>query len=138
MSRPTGWSTRVQVITLAVKSEVLRRICLDAETEQPAWVSVNIGASGILETLVPLEGTSMVNNTLNVAYDCDTILDAPWVEDGDNLWPEEQNALDGYYRPLRSSPPQSTTKLPSLPASIPEAGLSLAPCASGWRETSVR
>lgn len=95
----------------------LRHICLDAETEQPAWVSVDIGASGILETLVPLEGTTVLNDALRVAYDRDTIHDAPRVEDGDNLWPGEESALCAYYM---------------LPQVKPAADPTLAGLASRW------
>ena len=84
----------------------LGRVYQDPVSEQPVWVSVQVGRSGGWETLVPLDGSSLAQVGLQVPFSWEVIMSAPQVDDGERLWPEEEDALyDHYYGSLLQSPP---------------------------------
>lgn len=85
---------------LAVTGErigALRRIRAGLDTDQPVWASVDVNRIASGETLVPLEGASLVNADLRLAYDRVTVLNGPVVSDGQSLLPEEERQLYDYY-----------------------------------------
>lgn len=73
------------------------QIYIDQETEQPVWVSVRSGLFGRSETLVPLTGATWDRTALRLAVPKDRVKDAPRVEPGAEVTPEEQERLYDYY-----------------------------------------
>jgi hypothetical protein len=100
----------VEVTTCAGESAgPAGQIYLD-DSNRPAWLRVDVGWSGSWVTLVPLDGSTLDQRGLHVAFTLDAIRHAPQVDDGNALWPEEENALYDYYGPL-SRPVDSTFDL---------------------------
>ena len=75
----------------------VEQIYIDQETEQPVWVSVRSGLFGRSETLVPLTGATWDRTALRLAVPKDRVKDAPRVEPGAEVTPEEQERLYDYY-----------------------------------------
>ncbi|ASU81340.1 hypothetical protein CDG81_21760 [Actinopolyspora erythraea] len=77
---------------------VVGRMFLDADTEQPAWITVQTGLFGTNESFVPLAGAAFDGDTLTVAVDRETVRRAPRVplRDGD-LEPEQETELRAHY-----------------------------------------
>ena len=73
------------------------QIYLDDQTDEPKWVTVKTGLFGTSESFVPLSGASLSGSDIVVAYDKDTIKDAPRVDPDGHLTPEEEESLYTYY-----------------------------------------
>ena len=74
------------------------QVFLDDETSQPAWVTVKTGMFGGAESFVPLSGSSVSGDDIQVQFDKDTVKDAPRVEDSDgHLEKSEEAELYRYY-----------------------------------------
>lgn len=73
-------------------------IYLDDQTGEPSWVTVKTGLFGTAETFVPLsDSVTIQDGDVCVAYDKDTIKDAPSIEPDGNLSPQEESELYRYY-----------------------------------------
>ncbi len=73
------------------------QIYLDDQTGEPNWVTVKTGLFGTSESFVPLSGASISGSDIVVAYDKDTVKDAPRVDPDGHLSPEEEESLYAYY-----------------------------------------
>ncbi|PRW62490.1 PRC-barrel domain-containing protein [Actinopolyspora mortivallis] len=77
---------------------VVGRMFVDADTEQPVWITVQTGLFGTNESYVPLEGAAFDGDTLTVAVDRESVRTAPCVplREGD-LDPEQEMELYLHY-----------------------------------------
>ena len=73
------------------------QIYLDDQTNEPDWVTVKTGLFGTSESFVPLSRASISGSDIVVAYDKDTIKDAPRVDADGHLTPEEEDSLYTFY-----------------------------------------
>jgi uncharacterized protein (TIGR02271 family) len=82
------------------------QIYIDQDDEQPVWVSVKSGLFGHSESLVPLQGAEWDRSALHLAFSKDRVKDAPRVEPGAELAPDEQQRLYEYYGLSSSGSPR--------------------------------
>lgn len=73
------------------------QIYLDVRSNEPRWVTVSTGFFGTSESFVPLEGADLDGDDLRVAYDKETVKDAPRIDTGHDLEPQEEQQLYRYY-----------------------------------------
>jgi len=73
------------------------QLYLDDRTENPSWVTVKTGLFGMSETFVPLTEASYDGGDLRVPYTKDEVKDAPRVDPGSHLSPEEEDRLYRHY-----------------------------------------
>jgi uncharacterized protein (TIGR02271 family) len=69
----------------------------DDGTDQPKWVTVHTGLFGTNESFIPLEGASVSEERVDVAYDKARVKDAPNVSSESHLSPEEEQQLYRHY-----------------------------------------
>jgi hypothetical protein len=74
------------------------QLYVDDATDQPSWATVMTGLFGRHETFIPLEGSRVEGSDLVVPYSKALIKDAPRVEPGGHLVPEEQDRLYQHYQ----------------------------------------
>jgi uncharacterized protein (TIGR02271 family) len=82
-------------------------VYLDDTSGQPEWVTINTGLFGTSHSFAPLASASMAGQDLQIAYDKDTVKDAPRVGDDGHLSPAEEDELYRYYGLNDSSLPTS-------------------------------
>lgn len=70
---------------------------LDDYTEEPTFVTVETGLFGTKESFVPVREARVTDEDLVVPYDKDTVKDAPNVDAGGHLSPEQERELFDYY-----------------------------------------
>ncbi len=70
---------------------------LEAETGQPAWLTVTTGGFGKKETLVPVHGASQSDDGIRVPYDKAQIKDAPSVKPDQELSDDDVRQLYAHY-----------------------------------------
>ncbi len=80
-------------------------VFVDLETEEPEWIGVATGIFGTKNVPVPLDGASIREDALVVAYPKAKIDDAPDVE-ADEIPPEEEAQLYAHYE-LREPGPMT-------------------------------
>jgi hypothetical protein len=73
------------------------QVYLDNETGEPNWVTVKTGLFGTQESFVPLGQADADGANVTVPYDKDTIKNAPRLDAGGSLTPEEEKRLYAYY-----------------------------------------
>ena len=73
------------------------QIYLDNESGEPNWVTVKTGLFGTQESFVPLAQAEASGADVTVPYDKDTIKNAPRLDAGGSLTPEEERRLYSYY-----------------------------------------
>jgi uncharacterized protein (TIGR02271 family) len=74
------------------------QVYLDDATGEPEWVTVRTGLFGGAESFVPLQGATVSDGAVRVAFDKDTVKGAPRVEDPEgHLEAEDETALYAYY-----------------------------------------
>jgi uncharacterized protein (TIGR02271 family) len=73
------------------------QVYYDDDTDQPKWVTVNTGLFGTHESFAPLQGASVSNDRVTLAYDKAKVKDAPNVGDDGHLSPQEEQRLYEYY-----------------------------------------
>ncbi|MGO4690772.1 PRC-barrel domain-containing protein [Glaciibacter sp. 2TAF33] len=73
------------------------QVFVDPETGMPNWITVHTGLFGRRESFVPLDGATWDNEVIRVAIDKDIIKDAPRIDAGEPLTPENEAALYRYY-----------------------------------------
>jgi uncharacterized protein (TIGR02271 family) len=76
----------------------IQSIYYDDQTERPEWVAVRTGLFGHKVTFVPIAGSSEHGDDLQVAYDKDTIKDAPNCDADGHLSEEEERRLYSHYQ----------------------------------------
>lgn len=79
------------------------QVYLDDATGAPTWVTVRTGLFGTAETFVPLEGARLVGDDILVAFEKETIKDAPRVEADGTVTPDEERELFRHYGLQRRS-----------------------------------
>ncbi|MBT1004249.1 PRC-barrel domain-containing protein [Paenarthrobacter sp. DKR-5] len=103
----------------------IAQIYLDDGTDQPSWVTVSTGLFGSHETFIPLAGARTEGSDIIVQYSKDQIKDAPRVDPGGHLEPEEEDKLFRHYQPDGGQLTYSDTvrsETGEVPAGSPEAG----------------
>lgn len=73
------------------------QVYLDDVTGNPTWVTVRSGLLGSTETFAPLDGATMVDGNIQVAYRKDFIAEAPGIDAEHSLTPEMEGQLYSYY-----------------------------------------
>jgi hypothetical protein len=73
------------------------QVYVDADTDQPTWVSVRTGLFGLSESLVPLDNATWDHEQLHVGVEKAQVKDAPRVDPDAEISPEEQERLYSYY-----------------------------------------
>jgi sporulation protein YlmC with PRC-barrel domain len=73
------------------------QIYLDNNTGQPAWVTVKTGLFANKASFVPLAEATVEGKDLRVPYDKHKVKDAPNVDAGGELTPQEEDELYRYY-----------------------------------------
>ena len=73
-------------------------IYLDDGSDEPKFATVSTGLFGMSESFVPLQGARMEGDDLHVTYAKDQVKDAPRVDAGGHLSPDEENRLYEHYQ----------------------------------------
>jgi uncharacterized protein (TIGR02271 family) len=79
------------------KVGTVKQVYVDKDNGQPNFVTVATGLFGTSETFVPLQGASLEGDELRVAYDKDTIKDAPRVDADGDITDEQNDTIWDYY-----------------------------------------
>ncbi len=72
-------------------------VFLDDATDTPTWITVHTGLFGTKESFVPLDGATVQDGRLVVAYPRDLIRHAPSTERDGQLSPEDESTLFRHY-----------------------------------------
>jgi uncharacterized protein (TIGR02271 family) len=80
------------------KVGTVQEIYLDDYTGKPEWALVNTGLFGSKSTFVPLQGASGADEGLRVAWDKQTIKDAPNLDVDQHLSEDEERTLYQHYQ----------------------------------------
>ncbi|AND17642.1 DUF2382 domain-containing protein [Rathayibacter tritici] len=75
----------------------VEQVYLSDDTGNPVWATVKTGLFGTSESFVPLEGASLDNDRLTVAYDKAFVKDAPRIDADGSLTEDEEAELYRYY-----------------------------------------
>jgi uncharacterized protein (TIGR02271 family) len=73
------------------------QVYLTKESQEPSWVTVNIGLLGSKETFIPLADASYADGAITVPYEKSFIKDAPNVDEDGEISHEEEDELYRYY-----------------------------------------
>ena len=85
------------------------QVYLDNESGEPNWVTVKTGLFGTQESFVPLAQAEVSGVDVTVPYDKATVKDAPRLDVGGALTPEEEKRLYSYYFSATTAQPGATT-----------------------------
>lgn len=72
-------------------------IYYDSETDEPGWALLSVAGSAGDTRLVPLRDAVERADGIHVPYDQLRVRNAPGMEPGGRLWPQEEAALYAYY-----------------------------------------
>jgi uncharacterized protein (TIGR02271 family) len=81
----------------------VEEIFYDADTSKPEWIGIGTGFFGMKRVFVPVEGASIQDDAIFVAYDKDKVKDSPDIDD-DEIYGDRERELYAYYG-LRYSGP---------------------------------
>jgi hypothetical protein len=84
------------------------QIYLDNESGEPNWLTVKTGLFGTQESFVPLAQAEASGADVTVPYDKDTVKNAPRLDAGGALTPEEERRLYSYYFSANTVQPGAT------------------------------
>ncbi len=73
------------------------QIYVDDRTGEPSWVTTNTGLFGTKESFAPLDGATIEGDDIRIAFDKDTVKDAPNIDPEGHLSEQEQAELYRYY-----------------------------------------
>ena len=76
----------------------LGTLYVDNDSGQPSFATVSTGLFGMSESFVPLQGAQLGDDDVRVAYTKDQVKDAPRVDAGGHLSPDEENRLYEHYQ----------------------------------------
>lgn len=96
----------------------VEQIFVDEQTRRPEWIGLGTGFFGTKRVLVPVEGSSLAEDHVTVAYAKDHVKDAPDI-DADEISQETEAALYAHYG-LGYSEARSETGLPEGGRAGPE------------------
>jgi uncharacterized protein (TIGR02271 family) len=91
------WRGRQVVGPDGEKVGKLQDIYLDRQSGEPEWAAVSTGLFGTRVSFVPLEGASAGGEEVRVAYDKETIKNAPNIDPDGELSPMEERQLYEHY-----------------------------------------
>jgi hypothetical protein len=89
------------------------QVFVDPDTGMPNWITVHTGLFGRRESFVPLDGATWDNEVIRVAIDKDIIKDAPRIDAGEPLTPENEAALYRYYTTQATNADAGVGEVPS-------------------------
>jgi len=92
-----GWIGRDAYDRNGDKVGGIEEIYYDDHTSRPEWLAVRTGLFGRKVTLVPIAGSSVYGDDLQLAYDKDRIKGAPNCEADGHLSEDEEQRLFSYY-----------------------------------------
>ena len=92
------WVGRNAVDREGNKIGTVSEVYADDQTRQPEWLAIKTGLFGTHMSFVPLEGANVRGDDVVVAYDKDTVKDAPHVEPDEHLTPAEEQRLYRHYQ----------------------------------------
>jgi uncharacterized protein (TIGR02271 family) len=73
------------------------QVYLDAETNQPTWVTIKTGLFGTGESFAPLDTADWNGDALRIGYDKSFVKDAPRIDTDGSLESADEDALYRYY-----------------------------------------
>jgi len=73
------------------------QVYLDDDTGQPSWVTVRTGLFGTRTPFVPLDRALVAADSIKVPYEAEFVRDAPDVDAGSILQPDDESRLRRYY-----------------------------------------
>ncbi|WP_309130720.1 YsnF/AvaK domain-containing protein [Brevibacterium sp.] len=73
------------------------QVYVDDRTGEPSWVTANTGLFGTKESFAPLDGATIDGDDIRIAFDKDTVKDAPSIDPEGHLSEQEQAELYRYY-----------------------------------------
>jgi uncharacterized protein (TIGR02271 family) len=83
----------------------IEEIYLDSDSNEPEWALVSTGLFGTKQSFVPIRDAASTGDGIRVAFDKDTVKNAPRVDPDGSLSPEEESELYRYYgREYQSEP----------------------------------
>lgn len=75
----------------------IKEVFLDDRTGQPTFVEVSHGLFGMSSSLVPLRGSSLNGDSLNLGFGKDTIKDSPNIDAANGLSVDEEDNVYSHY-----------------------------------------
>ena len=91
------WLNRTVIDPSGTKVGTVTDVYVDDDTKQPDWLAISTGMFGTKVSFVPLDGARVDNDDVIVAYDKETIKDAPRVEADGALSVDEEQELYAHY-----------------------------------------
>ena len=76
----------------------IEQVFLDDRTGEPAWATASMGLFGSSETFIPLNKAEKSEDQVRVPYSKDFVKDAPRVDAGGHLDPQQEQELYRYYK----------------------------------------
>lgn len=70
---------------------------VDRQNQEPRWITVSTGLFGMSESFIPLQGADFDGENIRVAYDKDTVKDAPRIDADQDLEENEERELYRHY-----------------------------------------
>ena len=104
------WRGRELVGNDGDKIGTIDEVYVDAQTEQPEWLSVKTGMIGSKVSFVPIAEAQEADDAIRVPYDKNQVKDAPSIEPDGELSHEDESGLYRHYG-LESSGEQSGSGL---------------------------
>jgi sporulation protein YlmC with PRC-barrel domain len=92
------WHGKKMVDADGAKIGTIEDVFLDRQTGEPAWAAVKTGLFGLKHTLVPIRDPELIgDNEVRVNLRKEKVKDAPRIDPGGELTPEEERRLWEYY-----------------------------------------
>ena len=91
------WKGRAVLDRTGAKLGSVIDVYYDAEDDEPGWALVDMADTGVSARLVPVGEAVEDGNELRVPYDRAFVEDAPGMEPGGRLWPQEEAELYAHY-----------------------------------------
>ena len=92
-----AWLNRTAIDPSGSKVGTVTDVYVDDQTKQPDWLAISTGLFGTKISFVPLDGARVDGDDVIVAYDKETIKDAPRTEADGALSVEEEQSLYAHY-----------------------------------------
>jgi uncharacterized protein (TIGR02271 family) len=91
------WKGRTAVDADGDKIGSVEDVYLDRQSGEPEWLTVKTGLLGRRTSFVPVRDAQVSGDDVRVAYDKDTVKEAPNVDPDGELSPEEERSLYEHY-----------------------------------------
>src|SRR3954447_8631145 len=92
-----GWRGKTVLDRDGEKVGTLGDLCLDRETDRPAYAGVRTGLFKRNESIVPLDGAREVDGDLQIPYATEQIREAPNLDPEVALTDEEEERIHSHY-----------------------------------------